>query len=122
MDNSEIKVKKGTTTLGLICKDGLVIAAEKRATIGNLIADKHAEKIVFITDKMALTTAGTVSDPDHDADLGTECVGRTQLLGQRIDHGRVDAEAVLSGENLARELEDDAAVVRLHSPAVSPSR
>jgi proteasome beta subunit len=62
MDNSEIKVKKGTTTLGIVCKDGLVVASEKRATIGNLIADKRAEKIVFITDKMVLTTAGTVSD------------------------------------------------------------
>ncbi|MAG15861.1 proteasome subunit beta [Candidatus Woesearchaeota archaeon] len=62
MADSEIKVKKGTTTVGLICKDGIVLAAEKRATIGGFIADKKAEKIVLITDKMALTTAGTVSD------------------------------------------------------------
>ena len=62
MGNSEIQVKKGTTTLGIVCKDGLVVASEKRATIGSLIADKNAEKIVFITDKMMLTTAGTVSD------------------------------------------------------------
>lgn len=62
MNNSEIPVKKGTTTLGLVCKDGLVVASEKRATIGSLIADKRAEKIVFISDKMVLTTAGTVSD------------------------------------------------------------
>ena len=62
MENSEVNVKKGTTTLGLICKDGLVLAAEKRATIGNFIADKRADKIVLLTDNMALTTAGTVSD------------------------------------------------------------
>ena len=54
--------KKGTTTLGMICKDGLVVAAEKRATAGNFIADKKAEKVVSISDKMILTTAGTVSD------------------------------------------------------------
>ena len=62
MGSSEVNVKKGTTTLGLICKDGLILAAEKRATIGNFIADKRADKIVMITDTMALTTAGTVSD------------------------------------------------------------
>ena len=62
MESSEVNVKKGTTTVGLMCKDGLVLAAEKRATIGNFIADKRADKIVMITDKMAVTTAGTVSD------------------------------------------------------------
>ncbi|MCP3686701.1 MAG: proteasome subunit beta [bacterium] len=55
-------VKKGTTTLGMVCKDGVVIAADRRATIGTLIADKRAEKIHQITDNMALTLAGTVSD------------------------------------------------------------
>ncbi len=62
MEASEVKVKKGTTTVGIVCRDGIVIAAEKRATIGSFIADKNAEKIVLITDKMVLTTAGTVSD------------------------------------------------------------
>ncbi len=58
----DVKYKKGTTTVGIVCKDGIVLAAEKRATVGNFIADKHAEKIVLITDRMTITTAGTVSD------------------------------------------------------------
>lgn len=62
MENSQVDVKKGTTTVGIVCKDGIVLASEKRATIGSFIADKRAEKIVLITDKIALTTAGTVSD------------------------------------------------------------
>lgn len=62
MENSGIQVKKGTTTVGIVCKDGVVLAAEKRATIGSFIADKRAEKIVMISEKMAVTTAGTVSD------------------------------------------------------------
>ncbi len=62
MEASEVKIKKGTTTVGIVCRDGIVVAAEKRATIGSFIADKNAEKIVNITDKMVLTTAGTVSD------------------------------------------------------------
>lgn len=56
------ELKTGTTTVGFICKDGIILAADKRATAGNLIVDKRAKKIHEITDKMALTTAGTVSD------------------------------------------------------------
>lgn len=53
---------KGTTTVGLLCNDGVVLAADKRATAGHLIADKRAKKIYEISDKMAITTAGGVSD------------------------------------------------------------
>jgi proteasome beta subunit len=57
-----VKTKHGTTTMGLICKDGIVVASEKRATAGNFIAEKRTEKILKITDNMVITTAGTVSD------------------------------------------------------------
>ncbi len=56
------QVTTGTTTLAMICKDGIVLAADKKATAGYLIVDKHAEKIHLIAKDMALTTAGTVSD------------------------------------------------------------
>ncbi len=55
-------MKTGTTTLGLVCKDGLILAADKRATSGYLIAWKKFDKIVQITDNVAVTVAGTVSD------------------------------------------------------------
>ncbi|MFC1690896.1 proteasome subunit beta [Nanoarchaeota archaeon] len=55
-------LKTGTTTVGIVCKDGVILAADKRATAGNMIVDKKAQKIHEITDAMALTTAGTVSD------------------------------------------------------------
>ena len=57
-----VNVKHGTTTIGLVCKDGLVLAAEKRATAGNFVADKRTEKILKISDNLLITTAGTVSD------------------------------------------------------------
>lgn len=62
MENLKGMIKHGTTTVGLVCKDGLVLAADRRATAGYLIADKRAEKILKITDKMAMTMAGSVSD------------------------------------------------------------
>jgi len=54
--------KTGTTTVALVCKDGVVLCADKRVTSGYLVAYKKYEKIVQITDNIAVTVAGTVSD------------------------------------------------------------
>lgn len=56
------KVYKGTTTVGIVCKDGVVMATEKRATMGNFIASKRAKKIYRISERVAMTTAGSVGD------------------------------------------------------------
>jgi len=58
----EEQLKTGTTTVGMIGKDCIILAADKRATAGFLVADKKSEKIYKITDKIAVTMAGTVSD------------------------------------------------------------
>jgi proteasome beta subunit len=55
-------ILKGTTTVGLKCKDGVVFATEKRATMGNLIAHKAARKIFKIDDHIGATIAGGVGD------------------------------------------------------------
>ena len=60
MDNNEMKT--GTTTIGMVCTDGLVLAADKRATSGYLISYKKFDKIINITNTIAVTVAGTVSD------------------------------------------------------------
>ena len=39
------KILEGTTTVGITCKDGVVFASERRASMGNLVAHKVAEKI-----------------------------------------------------------------------------
>ncbi len=59
---TEKDLKKGTTTLGLVCKDGIVMATEMRATMGNLIGHKTTQKLFKISDNMALTVAGLVGD------------------------------------------------------------
>src|SRR3989338_3129104 len=58
----EEMLKTGTTTLGLVCKDGIVLAADKRATAGNMIVDKRADKVHLLSENFAVTIAGTVSD------------------------------------------------------------
>lgn len=58
----EKRVNTGTTTVGIVCSDGLILAADKRATSGYLIAYKKFEKVVKINENIAVTVAGTVSD------------------------------------------------------------
>lgn len=56
------KYLKGTTTLGFVCSDGVVIASDTRVTMGYLISDKEARKIYQIDDRIAMTTAGLFGD------------------------------------------------------------
>ena len=55
-------MKTGTTTLAIKCIDGVVLAADKRATAGSFIANKNVNKVFAVTDNVVLTMAGTVSD------------------------------------------------------------
>ena len=61
VDDKDI-MKTGTTTVAMKCKDGIVLCADKRVTAGYLIANKKFTKILSVTDSMAVTVAGTVSD------------------------------------------------------------
>jgi proteasome beta subunit len=64
MDESEKMkgVQTGTTTVGLVCKDGIVLASDRRATMGYLIASKDIDKIYQVSDRIAMTIAGGVGD------------------------------------------------------------
>ena len=55
-------MKTGTTTVAMVCKDGIVLCADKRVTSGYLVSYKKFRKIIEITDNIAVTVAGTVSD------------------------------------------------------------
>lgn len=56
------QVETGTTTVGLVCKEGVVLAADRRATAGTLIAHKRTKKIYRLDENLGLTTAGLVGD------------------------------------------------------------
>lgn len=58
----ETKMKTGTTTVALICKDAVVLAADRKATMGYLVASKDAKKIVKLDEHVAMTIAGVVGD------------------------------------------------------------
>lgn len=58
----EAELLKGTTTIGIVCKDGVVLATERRATAGNLIANKMTQKLFKIDSNIGVTVAGLVGD------------------------------------------------------------
>jgi proteasome beta subunit len=71
-DNSIGKlVMKGTTTLGLVCKDGVILASDTRVTMGLYVAHKHGKKVYKIDEHLAMTIAGTVADAQRVVDILT---------------------------------------------------
>ncbi|ACL16140.1 archaeal proteasome endopeptidase complex subunit beta [Methanosphaerula palustris] len=71
---SEAETLKGTTTIGIVFKDGIILATEKRATMGSMIASKRAKKVYQVADRIGMTTAGGVGDAQQLARImSVEC-------------------------------------------------
>ncbi len=66
MDLDKYVLKTGTLTIGIVCKDGIVIAADNRQTYasggGVSYIAGTAEKVMFLNDRVLVTTAGGASD------------------------------------------------------------
>ena len=60
MDKGEM-TKTGTTTVGLTTSEGVVLATDRRASLGNMVSSKQAQKIAEIHPRGALTISGAVS-------------------------------------------------------------
>jgi proteasome beta subunit len=62
-------VLKGTTTIGVVCKDGVILASDTRVTMGFYVAHKHGKKIYKIDDHLGITIAGTYADAQRIVDI-----------------------------------------------------
>src|SRR5947209_14201985 len=62
-------IRKGTTTCALTCKDGVVLAADTRASAGLFIADRHVMKIQRVDMHLGMTIAGGVADAQNLVDI-----------------------------------------------------
>ncbi|KIK98395.1 hypothetical protein PAXRUDRAFT_134298 [Paxillus rubicundulus Ve08.2h10] len=54
----------GTTIVGCVFKDGIILGADTRATEGPIVADKNCEKIHYISDSIRCCGAGTAADTE----------------------------------------------------------
>jgi len=59
----------GTTIVGCVFKDGIVLGADTRATAGEIVADKNCEKIHYITESIRCCGAGTAADTEFTTAL-----------------------------------------------------
>lgn len=59
----------GTTIVGCVYKDGVVLGADTRATEGPIVADKNCEKIHYLTENIRCCGAGTAADTEFTTAL-----------------------------------------------------
>ncbi len=55
-------VKSGTTIVGIVCKDGVIMAADRQTTAGHMVMHKNSEKVVKINDYLLVSGTGIASD------------------------------------------------------------
>ncbi len=60
---------KGTTTVGVVCKDGVILSSDTRVTMGFFVAHKKGKKIYKIDDHLAMTISGNVADAQRTVDI-----------------------------------------------------
>lgn len=86
-------VKQGTSALGLVCKDGVLLIADKRI-LDKLMVPKSVEKIFQVDDHMAATASGILSD-------GRILIEKAQVLAQQH---RVTYDEPIDTHSLVKEI------------------
>jgi len=76
-------VKTGTTIVGIIFKDGVILGADTRATEGPIVSDKNCSKIHYLAKNMYCCGAGTAADTE----MTTDNIA-SQLELHRLNTGR----------------------------------
>ena len=74
---------RGTTTIGVVCRDGVVLATDTRVTMGTFVASKRGKKVFKIDDHLAMTIAGVVAEAQNVVDI---LKANARLF--RLDKGR----------------------------------
>ena len=88
-------VKQGTTTIGMVCKDGVVLIADKRI-IEEFIVSESVEKVIQIDEHIGATSSGILSD-------GRILMERAQLIAQQH---RVNYDEPITVKSLVKDIAD----------------
>ncbi len=68
-------VKQGTSAIGLVCKDGVVLVADKRITEPLIVSDS-VEKVYQVDDHIGVSASGILSD-------GRALIDKARLMSQQ---------------------------------------
>ena len=55
-------LKTGTTILGIVCKDGVVMAADRQVSAGNIVMSKNERKVFRVSDYLVMSGCGIAGD------------------------------------------------------------
>ncbi|MCU0641997.1 MAG: hypothetical protein MUF61_00225 [archaeon] len=61
-DISKNILKSNTSLVGIVCKDGIVMGADRRATAGNLVLSKDTRKVIPVNNYILTSWTGGVAD------------------------------------------------------------
>lgn len=86
-------VKQGSTAIGVVFKDGVLLVADKRVA-EKLIVSKSIEKVFQVDDHIGATASGILSD-------GRILIERAQLIAQQ---NRITYSEPISTETLVKEI------------------
>ncbi len=86
-------VRQGTTAIGIVCKDGAVLIADKRIA-EKLIVSSSVEKVFQVDEHIGATASGIISD-------GRVLIERAQILAQQH---RVTYDSPMQTETLVKEI------------------
>jgi len=86
-------VKQGTAAIGLICKDGVILVADRRLIDKNVVPES-VEKIYQVDDHIGATATGYLMD-------GRILIERAQLMAQQH---RVTYDNVMDTKSLVKEI------------------
>eukprot|EP00796_Vickermania_ingenoplastis_P005395 gene5395-3884_t len=76
-------LKTGTTIVGVVYRDGVVLGADTRATEGNIVADKRCRKIHYMAPNIMCCGAGTAADTEAVTNMIS-----SQLTLHRLESGK----------------------------------
>ena len=62
-------LKTGTTLVGIVCKDGVVMGSDRQSTAGNIVMNKDSDKTKRINDYLLFSGAGMVSSIQRTSKL-----------------------------------------------------
>jgi len=68
-ESTEKLALKGTTTVGVVCTDGVILSSDTRVTMGYFVAHKKGKKIYQIDDHLAMTISGSVADAQRVVEI-----------------------------------------------------
>ena len=95
VEYAEKTVRLGSASIGIVCKDGVVVVADKRVK-DKLIVPESANKIYEIDEHIAATAAGILSD-------ARILIERSQLIAQQH---RVTYDSAIDVESIIKDIAD----------------